>query len=256
MEAKQLTFRYGMNPFIQNLDTHIEKERITTIIGPNGSGKSTLLNLFVNQLKPENGSILLEGKELNAYKQKKLAEKIAIVYQQNSAPGDITVDRLIRYGRTPYQSFFSSKDEDEEQVIDWALSVTNLAELQTKKLSELSGGERQRAWIAMALAQKTEILFLDEPTTYLDIYYQYEILNLVRELNHKFKMTIVMVLHDINQALQFSDNVIIMKKGRIVFDGSVREGITEHRIEEVYGIKSIIQWCEQNKCPYMIPLAT
>ncbi|BCJ92699.1 iron ABC transporter ATP-binding protein [Anaerocolumna cellulosilytica] len=256
MEAKQLIFQYGTNPFIKNLDTKIEKGQITTIIGPNGSGKSTLLNLFVNQLKPENGSILLDGKELSSYKQKKLAEKIAIVYQQNNAPGDITVERLVRYGRTPYQSFFSNKDEEEDQVIDWALSVTKLSELQTKKLCELSGGERQRAWIAMALAQKTDMLFLDEPTTYLDVYYQYEILNLVRELNQTFQMTILMVLHDINQAIQFSDNVIIMKKGRIVYDGPVREGITERRIEEVYGIKSMIQWCEQNKCPYMIPLST
>lgn len=254
MEAEQITFQYGMNPFMRDLSTEVKKGRITTIIGPNGSGKSTLLHLFVNQLKPLSGSIRLEDKDLKDFKQKKLAEKIAIVYQQNNAPGDITVERLVGYGRTPYQSFWNNQDDEEEEVIDWALSVTRLMELRYKKISELSGGERQRAWIAMALAQKTNILFLDEPTTYLDVYYQYEILNLIKELNQKFHITIIMVLHDINQAIQFSDNVIIMKSGKILFDGPVREGITEERIEEVYGIKSIIQWCEQNKCPYMIPL--
>ncbi len=239
---------------MQKLNAEVKKGRITATIGPNGSGKSTLLNLFVNQLQPAAGNILLEGRDLKSYKQRILAEKIAIVYQQNNAPGDITVERLVKYGRTPYQSFWSSKDEEEEEVIAWALSATKLGELRYKKLCELSGGERQRAWIAMALAQRTDILFLDEPTTYLDIYYQYEILNLIRKLNRQFNITIIMVLHDINQAIQFSDNVIIMKNGAIVFDGPVREGITELRIEEVYGIKSMIQWCEQNQCPYMIPL--
>jgi iron complex transport system ATP-binding protein len=239
---------------MDRLDTQVREGGITTIIGPNGSGKSTLLNLFVNQLKPAAGGIYLDGRELSSYKQKTVAEKIAIVYQQNNAPGDISVERLVRYGRTPYQSFWSNKDEEEEQVIEWALSATRLSKLRQKKLSELSGGERQRAWIAMALAQKTEILFLDEPTIYLDIYYQYEILNLVRELNRKFHITIIMVLHDINQAMQFSQYVIIMKEGGIVFDGPVREGITEQRIQEVYGIKSRIQWCEESQCPYMIPL--
>ncbi|WP_313131628.1 ABC transporter ATP-binding protein [Anaerocolumna sp.] len=254
MEAKQITFRYGENPFMQKLNTKIKEGSITTIIGPNGSGKSTLLNLFVNQLKPNSGDIWLEDRNLKSYKQKTIAEKIAIVYQHNNVPGDITVERLVGYGRTPYQSFWNSRDDEEEEVIDWALMVTKLQELRHKKISELSGGERQRTFIAMALAQKTDILFLDEPTTYLDIYYQYEILHLIRELNQKFSMTIIMVLHDINQAIQFSDNVIIMKKGKIVFDGPVREGITEQRIEEVYGIRSMIQWSEQNQCPYMVPL--
>lgn len=254
MEAKNITFQYGTSPFIKSLSTKVKMGGITTIIGPNGSGKSTLLHLFVNQLKPSHGEIFIEDKDLKDIKQKKIAEKIAIVYQQNNAPGDISVERLVAYGRTPYQSFWDNKDQEEEEVLDWALSVTKLTHLRHKKISELSGGERQRAWIAMALAQKTEILFLDEPTTYLDIYYQYEILNLIKELNHKFNITIIMVLHDINQAIQFSDNVVIMKNGEIVYDGPVREGITENRIKEVYGIKSIIQWCEQNKCPYMIPL--
>lgn len=254
MEAKNISFRYGERSFMEGLNTNIVKGSITTIIGPNGSGKSTLLNLFVKQFQPYEGSILIDGVDMKSLKQKTIAEKIAIVYQSNSAPDDITVERLVKYGRTPYQGFWSNQDEEEEAVIDWALKVTKMTELRHKRICELSGGERQRAWIAMALAQKTDILFLDEPTTYLDIYYQYEILNLVRTLNRDYKITIIMVLHDINQAIQYSDHVIIMKKGQIVYDGSMKEGITEERIEEVYGIKSRIHWCPHNNCPYMIPL--
>lgn len=254
MEARQIDFSYNQETFISDLNVSVEKGKITTIIGPNGSGKSTLLNLFVNQVKPQKGHIMIYGKDINNLRTKEIAKKIAIVYQQNTAPADITVEHLIRYGRTPYRNFFGSKDEKEDEVADWALKAAKLDGLKAKRITELSGGERQRAFIAMALVQKTDILFLDEPTTYLDIYYQMEILNLVRELNSKYNITIVMVLHDINQAIQFSHNVIIMKHGRVVYKGEVREGITEDRIYQVYGIKSRIQWCNINKCPFMIPI--
>lgn len=254
MEIKEINFTYNSNPFIADLSAEIEKGKITTIIGPNGSGKSTLLNLLVNQIQPSAGTILLNGKSLSTFSTKEIAKKMAIVYQQNQAPGDITVERLVRFGRAPYQSFFKSIDDDEEEVITWALKVTRLEEMANKRLSELSGGERQRAWIAMSLAQKTDILFLDEPTTYLDIYFQYEILSLVKELNEKYHMTIVMVLHDINQAIQFSDNIIIMKHGEIIYKGNVVDGITKQRLKEVYGIRADICWCEHNRCPYIVPL--
>lgn len=254
MEAKSIEFTYSDKPFIRDLSTSIKIGEITTIIGPNGSGKSTLLNLFVNQVSPKVGTVIIEGKDIKSLKMKEIAKKIAIVYQQNSAPNDITVEHLIRYGRTPYRTFFGGKDSQEDEVVDWVLDATRLTDLREKKISQLSGGERQRTWIALALAQKTDILFLDEPTTYLDIYYQLEILSLVRELNRKYGITIIMVLHDINQAMQFSHNVIIMKKGKIIYDGVIDEGITEERIEEVYGIKSCIRWSNDNKCPYMIPI--
>ena len=132
--------------------------------------------------------------------------------------------------------------------------MTNLTKLRKKSIGQLSGGERQRAWIAMALAQKTDILFLDEPTTYLDIFYQLEILTLVKKLNREYKITVVMVLHDINQAMQFSDNLIIMKRGAICYEGNVKDGITEERLKEVYGIRALVKWSDANQCPYMIPL--
>ncbi len=254
MEIKKLEFSYGENEFIKDLYGNIEKGKITTILGPNGSGKSTLLNLLVNQLKPKAGEIYIDETNIRQMKVKELARKTAMVHQQNTAPSDISVERLVRFGRMPYQTMFSSYDEDEEEIVAWALEVTNLSHMAKKRVGQLSGGERQRAWIAMALAQKSEILFLDEPTTYLDVFYQMEVLSLVRKLNREYAMTIVMVLHDINQAIQFSDNLIIMKKGKICYEGPVEFGITEERLLEVYGIHAAILWSEQNRCPYMIPL--
>lgn len=254
MEIRKLDFSYGEADFIKNLSGKIEPGKITTILGPNGCGKSTLLNLLVSQLKPKCGSILLDGKEMSTIPRKEIAKKIAMVHQQNSAPSDLTVERLVRFGRMPHQSMFSAEDEQGEEVVSWALKVTNLEHMAKKRVGALSGGERQRAWIAMALAQKTDILFLDEPTTYLDIYYQLEILSLVRKLNREYHMTIVMVLHDINQAMQFSDNLIVMSKGNICYAGPVAGGITEKRLKEVYGIRAVIRWSEQNQCPYMIPI--
>ncbi len=254
MEIKNIEFSYGESEFIKNLYGHIEKGKITTILGPNGSGKSTLLNLLVNQLRPKTGEIYMDNMNIRQMKVKEIAKKIAMVHQQNTAPMDISVDRLVRFGRMPYQSMLSSYDEEEEEIVAWALEVTNLTHMADKRVGQLSGGERQRAWIAMALAQKSDVLFLDEPTTYLDIFYQMEVLSLVRKLNREYGMTIVMVLHDINQAIQFSDNLIIMKKGKICYEGSVKQGITEERLLEVYGIRASIMWSEKNKCPYMLPL--
>lgn len=254
MEIKKLNFSYGENTFIKDLSTRIEKNKITTILGPNGSGKSTLLNLLINQLKPQSGDLLIENKNIRDMKVKEIAQKIAIVHQQNGAPSDFTVERLVNFGRMPYQSMLSSKDEEAEQIVTWALRITNLEHMAEKPIGQLSGGERQRAWIAMALAQRTNILLLDEPTTYLDIYYQLEILTLVKKLNKEYNITVVMVLHDINQAMQFSDNLIIMSKGHICYEGSVEGGITAERLKEVYGIRATIQWSSQNQCPYMIPL--
>ena len=254
MEIKKLTFSYGDRSFIKDLNGTIEKGKITTILGPNGCGKSTLLNLLVNQLKLQSGQILLNGQDIKSIPLKEMAKNIAMVHQQNSVPADTTVERLIEFGRMPYQTMFSAEDEEGESVVKWALEVTNLTHMAKKKVGQLSGGERQRAWIALALAQKTDILFLDEPTTYLDIFYQMEILTLVRRLNREYGMTVVMVLHDINQAMQFSDNLIIMKKGSICYAGDVKNGITQARLKDVYGIDAIIKWSKHNNCPYMIPL--
>ena len=254
MEIKEISFSYGEHSFIRDLSGKIETGKVTTILGPNGSGKSTLLNILVRQLKPGEGDVILEGKSIAQMPVKEIAKKIAMVHQQNTAPSDLTVERLVQFGRMPHQTIFSAQDDEAEEAVDWALAVTNLTKLRKKSIGQLSGGERQRAWIAMALAQKTDILFLDEPTTYLDIFYQLEILTLVKKLNREYKITVVMVLHDINQAMQFSDNLIIMKRGAICYEGNVKDGITEERLKEVYGIRALVKWSDANQCPYMIPL--
>lgn len=254
MDINELTFSYSDKKFIENLSTTIEMGKVTTIIGPNGSGKSTLLNLIVKQLVPKSGQVILDGKNLADSSYKELSKQLAIVHQYNHAPADLTVERLVGYGRSPYQRFWSSKGSGDEEIIKWSLKVTRLEQIAQKPVSQLSGGERQRAWIAMALAQKTKVLLLDEPTTYLDIYYQLEILALVKELNETYGITVVMVLHDINQAIQFSHNVVIMKNGTIHYSGSVKDGITRERLKEVYGICARIGWCEFNKCPYIVPI--
>lgn len=254
MEINNIKFSYTDKKFIEDLSATIKRGEITTILGPNGCGKSTLLNLLINQLKPQAGEILLNGKNISKTPLKEVAKKIAMVHQQNTVPMDTTVERLINFGRMPHQTMFSSNDDEGEAVVRWALKETNLEHLANKRVGQLSGGERQRAWIALALAQKTDILFLDEPTTYLDIFYQLEILSLVKRLNSELGITIVMVLHDINQAIQFSDNLIIMKKGTICYKGDAKHAITKERLMEVYGIRASIGWSEENNCPYIIPI--
>ena len=164
------------------------------------------------------------------------ARKVAIVHQYNTAADDITVERLVSFGRTPHLGMMGIRGEEDEWYVNWAMEVTNVSQFRERELSRLSGGQRQRVWIAMALAQGTEILFLDEPTTYLDIRYQIEILELVRKLNREFGMTIVMVLHDINQSIYFSDKIIGLAGGKVIVEGEPEEVITEESIHELYGI--------------------
>lgn len=256
MVAKQISFTYNTDcNFICDLCAEIKTSEITTILGPNGSGKSTLLNLFIRELSPTAGQIYIEGTSIKGIKQKEFAKKVATVHQYNSAPGDVTVKDLVAYGRSPHQSLWRmNSTEDDEEIIEWALAITGLVGMKDKCVSQLSGGERQRAWIALSLAQKTDVLFLDEPTTYLDIAYQFEVLNLIQELNRKHGITIVMVLHDINQAIQYSDNLIVLKDGKIVFDGSAEDAITQEMLKEVYGIDVVIRHCPVNHCKYIIPI--
>lgn len=253
MEIKQVTFSYDKKiNHLNHVSGEIGKNKITTIIGPNGSGKSTLLGVLANSYVPSQGNVILDGKDLKKYKLKELARKIAVVHQQNSAPADITVEKLTSYGRIPYKSMFSSLTEEDKEAIELALKQTNLLDKRNKKLDELSGGERQRVWIAMTLAQSTPYLFLDEPTTFLDIYYQYELLELVKRLNKKNGLTIVMVLHDINQAIRYSDKIIVMKSGKVMAEGDPKQIITRQLIKEVYGVEIVIK--EDENGLYTIPI--
>lgn len=254
MEINNVTFSYdSITNRLKSVSSHIEHGKITTIIGPNGCGKSTLLGVMSRNYIPKNGEVILDGKTISQYKPKEFARKLAVVHQQNEAPADITVEKLTSFGRMPHKSFLSSQTEEDAEAIEKALRCTNLHEKRNVPISELSGGERQRVWIAMTLAQSTPMLFLDEPTTYLDIYYQLEILELIKELNEVHGLTIVMVLHDINQAIRYSDHIIVMKDGEITMKGKPNDIVTEEMIKATYGVDVVVKHDEDTGL-YMVPM--
>ncbi|MDR0596077.1 MAG: ABC transporter ATP-binding protein [Clostridiales Family XIII bacterium] len=237
MEIRGLSFSYGKESVLRDIDFAVPQGKVTTILGSNGSGKTTLFHLMTRNLAPQGGEILLGGKPIGAIPLKEYARKVAIVGQSNTVSADISVERLVGYGRTPFMSFFGGHTEEDRRCIEWAMDVTGVDAYRGQSVMKLSGGQRQRAFIAMALAQNTKLLLLDEPTTWLDIRYQVEILRLIRRLNSEYGITIVMVLHDINQAIRYSDVIVGLKGGRIAFQGSPEKALTPERIESIYGIR-------------------
>lgn len=234
-----VSFSYGENLIIDNLSCDINKGKITTLIGANGSGKSTLFNLMTRALNPEKGTIFFENKNITSYRPREFSQKIAIVHQHNIAPPDLTVRKLIGYGRTPYMNYYGiwgkhPKNQKNDDIITRAMEITDIKKYENTPVSNLSGGQIQRVWIAMALAQETKVLLLDEPTTFLNVRHQLEILKLAIKLNKDYGMTIVMLLHDINQALHYSHKIVGLKKGRIVVEGTPSDVISEEVIWELY----------------------
>lgn len=251
LKVKEINFSYNKNEeFIKKLSVDFEKGKITTILGPNGSGKSTLLSLLCGLNKSKSGNIFIDGKDLTKLKYNDIAKIVATVHQQNSVPNDINVRDLVSYGRLPFKKRFEHINSEDDKIINWALKETGLCGMEEKLVMSMSGGERQRVFIAMALVQKPKILFLDEPTTYLDIYHQIEILELVQRLNKDYKTTIIMVLHDINQAIKYSDNIVVMRNGEIVGKGRANEIIDEDLIKRVYGVSGTM--CIANGEPFYI----
>lgn len=249
MRVDNLFFAYDKDDIIKRISFEIKDNKITTLMGANGCGKSTLFQLLTKNLKPREGSVFLDQRDIKDIRLKEFAQNVAIVHQYNTAPPDLPVHSLIAYGRIPFFKHFAKaedKDKDKE-IVDWALEVTDMSELKNRRMGQLSGGQRQRAWIAMALAQQPKILLLDEPTTYLDVKFQIEILRLIKSLNKDYSMTIVMVLHDINQAIYYSDEIIGMKKGNILFQGNPSEVITEESIQDMYGIHLKVSNVENQK---------
>lgn len=248
LSANSLSVGFGDKIIINNLSLDVEQGEILSIIGPNGSGKSTLLKALSRNLKPISGSVLLDGKDIQSFSTNKLASRIAILHQASRAPGDLTVRDLVEYGRFPYQHWWKSRDEEDKRIAEWALAQTRLEDLANRRLSNLSGGEQQRAWIAMALAQKPRILLLDEPTTYLDICHQLEILELIKQLNREQGISIVMVLHDINYAARYSDTIAVLRHGNLYAAGDPIEIITPTMLREVFGVEADV-WIDGDKRP-------
>ena len=256
LSAVNLKVGYEERIIIDDLSLNIEKGQIVSIIGPNGCGKSTLLKSLSRMIKPMNGQVLLEGRNLKQIRNKEISQKICLLSQHNSAPGDLTVEQLVYYGRLPHKKWYEGKSSEDQELIDWAIEQTALTRYKQSPISALSGGERQRAYIAHALCQKPDILLLDEPTTYLDISHQLELMELVREINQKFNITVVMVLHELNQASRYSDRLIIMKNGEIVSDGTPNETINQTIIENVYQIECDIDQDPISKNPRIHPIQT
>ncbi|SHH77700.1 ABC transporter ATP-binding protein [Sporanaerobacter acetigenes] len=253
VKISNLQLGYEKKTVVRNFTTNIEKGEIVSIIGPNGSGKSTILKSLVKLLKIQEGMVHIGKNSITNMSNKEVSQNLSILLQHNTSPSDISVRDLIYYGRLPHKKWYQSKDIDDEQIIDWAIENANLKELQYKKINCLSGGERQRVWLAVALAQEPKVLLLDEPTTYLDISYQLELLELVKKLNQNLNMTVIMVLHDLNQAAKYSDRIIVLKKGQIVGNGSPREIFTKELLREVYNVEAKIYYDDLDHYPVIIP---
>lgn len=219
LETKDISFQHTSAFQLDSVNLHIKEGEIVSLIGPNGSGKSTLLRVISRLLTPNNGAVILDGEEIAKMRSQDVAKKLAMLPQMNDHQLDVTVRELVEFGRYPHKSAYGRLTAEDDDIINWALKVTGLEHMEDRVLPSMSGGERQRAWIAMAIAQRPKVLLLDEPTTYLDISHQLDVMELVSELNEEFGMTVVMVLHDINQAAQYSDRLIVLKKGEICYDG-------------------------------------
>ncbi len=236
LETKELTLTYGDKAILDNLNLVIPKGEITVFIGSNGCGKSTLLRSLARLLKPHNGSILIDGEMMAKLPTKEIAKKLAILPQGPVSPEGLTVLQLVKQGRYPYQKWYQQWSAEDEQVVQKALQSTGVDELSDRLVDSLSGGQRQRAWIAMTLAQETDIILLDEPTTFLDLTHQIEVLDLLFELNKKDQRTIVMVLHDLNLACRYAHHVIAIKDRGVYAQGKPEEIVNRELVKDVFSL--------------------
>lgn len=238
--AEDIHIKYDSKLIVDSLSVDIPDGQVTAIIGANGCGKSTLLKGLTRMIPHSNGKVILDGTHIARQQTKQIAQKMAILPQQQEAASGLTVAELVSYGRFPYQKGFGRLTKKDREVIDWALEATGTHVFRDQAVDALSGGQRQRVWIAMALAQETEIIFLDEPTTYLDMAHQLEVLELLEELNKTGKRTIIMVLHDLNQAARFADYMVAMKAGKIIKAGTPAEVMQHNVLLDVFGIDAEI----------------
>ncbi|WP_327089909.1 ABC transporter ATP-binding protein [Nonomuraea sp. NBC_01738] len=254
LQAVDVKLGYGERVIVDGLDLGIEAGTVTTIIGPNGCGKSTLLRALGRLLKPSGGEVLLDGKQISSIPTKEVARTLTVLPQSPSAPEGLSVADLVARGRHPHQTWYRQWSSDDESAVAEALSMTGLADLAERPLDELSGGQRQRAWISMALAQGTDLLLLDEPTTFLDLSHQVEVLELVRHLHLEAGRTIVMVLHDLNLAARYADRLVAMRDGKVVASGTPHEVLTEELLREVFALDSKIIIDPVAGTPLVVPI--
>ncbi len=254
LQAENLSLAYaGGTNVVHELNLTIHPGTITALVGPNGCGKSTLLRGLSRLLKPTSGTVYLDGANIHTMKAKELARQLGILPQAPTAPEGLTVHELVEQGRYPHQSWFNQWNADDERIVAQALDQTNLSLFADRAVDTLSGGQRQRAWIALALAQQTEVLLLDEPTTYLDLAHQIDVLDLLAELNERGR-TIVMVLHDLNQAARYADTIVALRGGQIVAHGSPDQVIVPENILQVFGLEAEVVRDPVTGTPLCIPI--
>lgn len=252
--AKELSVSYGKNNILENLSLQLDSGKITVIIGPNACGKSTLLKTLARLLPPNTGQVLLDGREINALPTKQVAVRLGFLPQSPITPSGITVGDLVSRGRHPHLSWKTRWSSSDEKATANALEMTGTADLVDRPVDELSGGQRQRVWIALALAQQTEILLLDEPTTYLDLSHQIDVLDLLSELNQSSGTTICMVLHDLNLAARYAHKVVAMRDGGLIAQGTPQQVFTESTIQSIYGLKTRIIYDPVSSSPLVVPI--
>ncbi|GAA0376059.1 ABC transporter ATP-binding protein [Bacillus horti] len=240
LTTEKLGIAYGERDIVKDLNLKIPEGKVTTIIGPNGCGKSTILKTMARILQAKTGVVYLDGKAIHKESTKEIAKKMAILPQTPEAPSGLTVTELVSYGRFPHQRGFGKLTAEDKDIVRWALDVTGMTEFHDRTIDALSGGQRQRVWIAMSLAQETDLLLLDEPTTYLDLAHQLEILQLLERLNQEQKRTIVMVIHDLNHAARFAHHMVAINGGNIVKEGSPSEVMTCSVLQKVFNIDAEI----------------
>ena len=251
--SENLSAGYDGQPILSNVSIKIPQNKISVILGANGCGKSTLLKTFARLLKPEGGTITLDGKNISSIPSRQIAQKLGLLPQSPIVPEGIKVTDLVARGRFPYRRAFGGLSTEDFQAVEEALEMMGITSLADRSVDELSGGQRQRVWIALALAQQTDILLLDEPTTYLDISYPVEILDLLTDLNRKRHTTIVMVLHDINLSARYADYIFAMCKGQLAAQGTPSQIITPALMKQVYGLNCQIIPDPVSGTPLIIP---
>ncbi|AOK90230.1 MULTISPECIES: ABC transporter ATP-binding protein [Paenibacillus] len=255
LKTANLDIAYEDRLIVEDLNVEIPQGKITALVGANGSGKSTILKTMARIMNPKGGSVLLDGKSIHKQSTREVAKQLAILPQNPTAPEGLTVTELVSYGRFPYQKGFGSMKAEDRKMVEWAIQVTGMSEFHDRPIDQLSGGQRQRAWIAMALAQDTDILFLDEPTTFLDMAHQLEVLHLLEYLNTSEKRTIVMVVHDLNHAARYAQHMIAIKKGKAEAVGTPTEVMSPDVLREVFGIEADIVTDPRTGVPLCLPYA-
>ncbi len=254
LHVKDVSVGYGERTVLDTLNVDIKRGAVTSIVGPNGCGKSTLLRTMSRLLNPTKGEIVLDGKSIHDIPTRKLATQLGLLPQTPIAPDGIVVADLVGRGRTPHQGILGRWSQQDYDIVAEALETTGISDLAERSIDELSGGQRQRVWIAMALAQRTETLLLDEPTTYLDVKHQLDVLDLLTELNRDRGTTIVMVLHDLNLAARYSDELVAVSGGKVFAHGHPREVITKENVKSVFGIDSVIITDPVSDQPAVMPI--